>query len=472
MRQRVNLLRRSLCLVCVLASVSVAHGQFGGGGGMGGGGGNAPAPPGVEKPKFRDHMFQQGSMRVQRETGDQLVASVSVKGNRSVGLNRIMEQVQTREGRVYDFNLVMEDVRRLHKFGAFEQIQPELVEQADGMHVTFVVRERPIVQAIEFVGNRGINDRELNGRVGIAPGDPLNQFSIESARTRLVDYYHEEGFNQATIETVIGKTGYPNAVIYRVNEGPLERIGSIEIVGNTFVSSARLEKIIKSREAFLGFFNFGNRAKMDILQQDLEKLTSYYRDLGFFEAEVGKMMRYDESGKYLTLRFVVKEGPRYYVRNVELIGNQFVDTNSLKQRLRLKPGDAFDRGKLQADVTEIRYGLGSVGFIFADVQPRPTVLDEPGQLDLVYRIAEGDQYKCGEIRIHVDGDDHLVAEHVVENRLEFAPGEMLDRKKLDRSERLLKSTQIFITNPAEGALPRIVVEQPKLVDLEAAADEY
>ena len=72
-------------------------------------------------------------------------------------------------------------------------------------------------------------------------------------------------------------------------------------------------------------FNIGNTAKMDVIAADVDRLTSYYRDLGFFEAEVGLAKSYDASGKYLTLNFVVKEGARYFVRNVELVGLKFVD---------------------------------------------------------------------------------------------------------------------------------------------------
>lgn len=454
----------------LLTSGSVALGQFGGGGMGGPGGGNGPAVPGIEKPKFRDHLFEQGGMRVTREQGDQLVASISVRGNRTIGLDRIMSQVQTRPGRVYDFNLLMEDIRRLHKFGAFGEIRHEIEDTPEGVKITLVVSERPVVQAVVFLGNRALDDRELKGRVGVAPGDPLNDFAIESARTRLQDFYREEGFNQASVEATIGKPDFPNAVVFRISEGPLERIGKIEIEGNTFVSSARLEKIIKSREAFWGMFNVLNKAKIDVIEADIALLTQYYRDLGFFEAEVGKMMQYDKSGKYLNLRFVIKEGPRYFIRNIKIVGTKFVDPESLMTDLRLKSGDAFDRGKLNADVTSIRYSLGSVGFIFADVQARPTVLDEPGQVDLIYRVAEGDQYRCGELRIHVEGDDHLVAQHVIENRLDFRPGDMLDRRSLDISERLLKSTQVFTTNPAEGPPPSIKVQQPTLVDMDAVVD--
>ena len=471
-------MRKALMLPCAMCTLmlslnNLAFAQFGGGG-MGGGPGGGGAPPGVEKPKFRDHLFQRGGMRIRRESGDKLVAKVSVVGNKTVGLDRVMAEVQTRQGRFYDFNVVMEDVRRLHKFGAFGRIRPQVTEQADGVHVTFVVEERPVVQSVVFHGNHGINDRELKGRVGIEPGDPLSQFSIESGKSRLVEYYRDEGFNQATVETVTGATidgkVYPNAVVFRINEGPLERVDKIEIVGNTFVGEARLKKIIKTRGSFWNTFNIMNRAKLDVIESDIQNLTSYYRDLGFFEAEVGLMKYYDESGKYLNLRFVIKEGPRYRVRNINLVGTKYVEPSSLTTALRLKEGEYFDRGKMQADVQGIRYGLGSLGFIFADVQARPTVLDEPGTMDLVYRIAEGDQYKCGEIRIHVEGDDHLVSDHVIKNRLEFREGELLNRRNIDLSERLLKSTQVFVTNPAEGAVPRIAVQQPQLIDVESAAD--
>lgn len=466
--------RRTLkCAVVVLllSLMQSAGAQFGGG--MGGGPGGAGAPPGIEKPKFRDHLFQQGGMRVQRERGDKLVAKVTIQGNRTVGLDRVMSQIQTREGRVYDFNLVMEDVRRLHRFGAFGRIRPVMTEQADGMHVTYIVEERPVVQTVQFHGNHGINDRELRGRVGIEKGDPLNQFSIESARSRLQEYYHEEGFNQATIETVQGAVldgkNYPNAVVFRINEGPLERVKKIDVVGNTFVSAARLKKIIKTRGAFLNTFNLMNRAKMEVINSDVDNLTSYYRNLGFFDAEVGLMKYYDESGKYLNLRFVIVEGPRYKVRNIRLVGNKYVQSNSLMQSMMLKEGEYFDRAKMQSDMQKIRYGLGSLGFIFADVEVRPTVLDEPGVMDVVYKVAEGDQYRCGEIRIHVEGDDHLVSDHVIKNRLEFHEGELLDRRNIDRSERLLKAAQVFVSNPAEGALPRIAVQQPTLIDLDRAS---
>ena len=97
-----------------------------------------------------------------------------------------------------------------------------------------------------------MNNRELKGRAGIEKGDPRSEFSIESARRRLIDYYKEEGFNQVAITSSLGIKSDPGAVVFRINEGPKERISAIHIKGNTIVTEARLKKVIKSRGSFAG----------------------------------------------------------------------------------------------------------------------------------------------------------------------------------------------------------------------------
>jgi len=47
----------------------------------------------------------------------------------------------------------------------------------------------------------------------------------------------------------------------------------------------------------------------------------------------GRELDYDESGKWLTLRFVIDEGPRYVVRNVSVLGNEKFDTETLRNEL-------------------------------------------------------------------------------------------------------------------------------------------
>ena len=49
-------------------------------------------------------------------------------------------------------------------------------------------------------------------------------------------------------------------------------------------------------------------AKID---QDVDVLAAYYHNLGFLTATVGRRIEYDDDGKWITVNFVINEGPRF-----------------------------------------------------------------------------------------------------------------------------------------------------------------
>ncbi|MFG0253985.1 MAG: outer membrane protein assembly factor, partial [Rhodopirellula sp. JB053] len=454
-----------------------------GGGGMGGGG--AQAPQAEAKTKFRDHIHARAGMTFRRERGDAVVASVRIVGNRSVPAADIFSELQTRKGRFYDSETVLADVRRLNDMGSFDQVtfevkpvaaNPQAGPQSDSSKltpsvvVTFYVHERPMVAKVIFHGNRALNDREIAGRAGVSAGDPLSEFSVESGRRRLLDYYHEEGFNQASVSaTITGSDGGasagvsatdlpPGTVIFRINEGPLERIADIQIEGSTIVTEARLKKIIRSRGPMAGFLSYvGNKANMRMIDEDVNLLSSYYHTLGFLTATVGRRFEYDETGKWVTVVFVVKEGPRFTVGDVQIVGNEFITEESLRARLELHAGDMFDGTIMRRDVGEIVYGYGELGFIYAEVKPKTIMRDENGVADIVYEITEGDRWKVGRILVNIDGEPHLMRETTMLNLVDMREGDWIDRRTLELSRRRIERSQLLETNPAIAEAPDIKV---------------
>jgi len=473
-----------------------------GGGGMGGGGG-AQAPDATAKPKFRDHIHTHAGMTFRRERGDSVVAGVRIIGNRVVTTADIYAELQTRKGRFYDSETVLADVRRLNDMGSFDQVTFEVAPagsqsgaddasvdgrggtqtEASSVAVTFYVHERPMVSRVVFHGNRALNDREIAGRVGVTAGDPLSEFSVESGRRRLLDFYREEGFNQvavaATITGVPEPTGPsptgpsptdgnsaeytgadvpPGTVIYRINEGPLERIADIQIVGSTIVTESRLKKIIRSRGPMAGVLSyFNNKADMKMIDEDVNVLSAYYHTLGFLTATVGRQIEFDETGKWLTVVFVISEGPRFTIGNVQILGNEFITEESLRARLGLNVGDMFDGTIMRRDVGELVYGYGELGFIYAEVKPKTIMRDENGVADIVYEITEGDQWKIGSIHVNIDGEPHLMRETTMLNLVDMREGDLIDRKVLEMSRRRLERSQLLETNPAVAEAPDIKV---------------
>ncbi len=58
---------------------------------------------------------------------------------------------------------------------------------------------------------------------------------------------------------------------------------------------------------------FGGKVDHQKIDNDVAKLTSYYRSLGFFQAKVSRIIETADDG-WTTLRFIIHEGPRYKVR--------------------------------------------------------------------------------------------------------------------------------------------------------------
>jgi outer membrane protein insertion porin family len=342
---------------------------------------------------------------------------------------------------------------------SFDHVTFKTNESENGIEVTFIVHERPLISEIVYHGNFKINDRELKGRAGLAVRDPLSEFAVESARRRLLDYYREEGFNQAAITTAIGYNDQPGLVIFRINEGPKERIREINIEGNSVLSEARLKKIIKSRGPFfgVGLYTF-NVANLDQIDRDVDILAATYHNLGYLTATVGRRIRYDDTGKWMYVTFVINEGERFRINSVQLVGNHFVTEESLRRRLELKAGDMFDGNVLKRDVGEIVYGYGELGFIYADVQPQTIMLDEENNVDLVYRIEEGDRWKIGQIRVNIEGEPHLMRETVMLNMLDMSEGDFIDRRLLEIGRRRMTNSQLLETNPQVADPPDIIVE--------------
>jgi outer membrane protein insertion porin family len=229
-------------------------------------------------------------------------------------------------------------------------------------------------------------------------------------------------------------------------------------VGNTIADGDRLATQIGSKHPFL--YLFGGEYDRKKVEEDVEKLTNYYRGLGFFRARVGHELEFNQKENWVTIRFVIDEGPRYKVRNVSVIGNKKYGTEELLGESKLKVTNYFNQASMDADTRAISDKYGSVGYVFADIKPDLRFLEEPGQLDIVYNISEGDRYRVGKINIQIKGEYSHTQENTVRNRLFFKPGDIVDIREIRASEVALKRSQLFESNPAQGNAPKIVFTPP------------
>lgn len=398
---------------------------------------------------------------------EELVTEVRIVGAKGIPSEKFLPSVKTRASRPFQPDLIEEDVRRLHRTGLFLDVKTYTPEVPGGRLVVFEVLPRPLLHYVTYAGNRAFDAKRLAKETGLNPGDPLDNWQVEEARRRILELYRNKGFPDASVTIIEGNRPEDRGAIFLINEGRRQRIGWTDFIGNSIASDARLRTQVQTKPGWFWFL--GGLFNRETLDGDVQRLTAYYRGLGFFRARVGREIDvrpdpFDSNREWVTITFVIDEGPRYRIRNIAFFGNEKIPQEKLQGGLELKSGDYFDQNKLQLDIAKLQDKYGAIGHVFADVEVDPRFLEEPGLLDLVYRIDEGRQYQVGRINVKIQGEFPHTRLTTVLNRMSLAPTDIVDTRQLRASERRLRSSQIFEVDATRGVQPKIVFSPPELID--------
>src|SRR5207237_6671343 len=169
-------------------------------------------------------------------------------------------------------------------------------------------------------------------------------------------------------------------------------------------------------------------------EEDKEKLADFYRNEGYIDFEL-KDVKFDQSSPdKMIVRFIISEGKRYKVGNVEVKGNKLFSTDEILhgskskvgktgaggKGLEMKAGDIFTPKGLNRDRERIEDLYGSRGFIDARINPIRNANTETGTIDLVYDIDEGEKAYIEKVEIK---GNTKTKDRVIRRELAVSPGE-------------------------------------------------
>lgn len=386
------------------------------------------------------------------------VVDVRVTGNVGIPLHKIAPHIQTRAGRPFNPDLIEQDVRRLTTTRQFVSVNPTYQRVPEGVVVVFQVLERPTLRHVKYIG-ASVRRTTLDKKSGLKVGDSIDPYVVDEARHKLEEHYLSKGYSKVRVTTLEGNKPGDRGAVFLINEGPKQKVFDIEFEGNTIADDSRLKTQIQSKVPIL--YLFKGEVDQKKIDEDVDRLTAYYRGLGFFSAKIGRELEYDEEGKWATLRFIINEGPRYKVRDVAIIGNRKFQTPELAEALKLKGGKFFDQASMTRDISSLQDRYGGIGYVFCNVQADPRFMETPGELDLVYQIEEGDRYRVGRIDVRIEGEDPHTRINTVLNRIDLRPGDIVDIRRIRDSERRLKASGLFKNDPASGVSPKITFQAPE-----------
>lgn len=364
--------------------------------------------------------------------------------------------------------------------------------EGDDIYLLLDLTERPRFSRVEFLGINKTQEGELRDKVNIR-GRVVRDDVLNTAKRNIEKYYLDKGFLNTEVKIIQDRdTTLPNSVKLRfdIDTKSKVKINEIAFYGNEEITDRALKgKLKKTKEHArvaifkdiysrlldadgesltrsllntqvatseqakdyinknfkLNFFN-GSKYNPKEYREDKDKAIAFYNSKGFRDAKILQDSIYTFTEDKINIDISLKEGNKYYYRNITFTGNYIHEDKVLLAKLGIQKGDVYDKEKLDKRLNydpqkgdDVSSLYQDNGYLFFNIDP--VEINVTGDsIDLEMRIFEGPQVTVNSVGIK--GNDRT-SDHVVMREIRILPGQKFNRSLLVRTIRELSTLGYF-----------------------------
>jgi len=375
------------------------------------------------------------------------------------------------EGSAFSVEAAQQDVTSLTRLGRFQRVDATVQLLADGsVRVAYEVVMQPLIMAVQSVGNRVFKDTDITGEIEYLVGTPIDRTQLDRAARRIEARYEERGYYNAGV-SIDEKALEDGIVIFRVREGEATKVTDVRFEGNLSFTEDQLKTNIQTKDSWL---LAPKPLQMDIVEDDVAALGQFYRNQGYLDVRVDRVVTPSPDASEAIVTFVVDEGPAYTLRSTRVI---FVDgekgaTDDLEARIGVftreqidglmvaKPGDVYSEQRLRRSQEAVEAAYGALGYADVRVQRRDLRDGEKPEVDVLFIVRQGQPFRIGQVLIQ--GNSHTL-DKVVRRELDgVQPDRPANPKAIQESERrLLRSGRFGQGTEVKPGDPARITIQPE-----------
>ena len=399
-----------------------------------------------------------GSVALPGTAVAQSASSIVVQGNRRVDAETIRSYFRASPGQRLDAVAIDEAWKALMGTGLFEDVKIS----PSGGRVVVTVIEAPVINRIQFEGNRQVKDEQLAQEIQSKPRGAFSRQLVRADVQRVIDIYRASGRYDVRVDPKVIEL--PNGrvdLVFEVTEGRKTTVKRINFVGNRFYSAGKLSDVIKTtKTSILTFFKSTDNYDGDRVEADKDLLRRFYLKNGFADIRiVSAVSEFDPAQNGFVVTFVIDEGERYRFGIVDIQSNvRDVNPAALRSFIRTSAGSIYDAEAVEKSVEQMTIELAKRGYAFAQVRPRGDRNFETRTVDLFFVIDQGARAYIE--RINVRGNTRT-RDYVIRREFDVAEGDAYNHALIDRAERRLKNLSYFktvkITSEPGSAPDRVIV---------------
>ncbi|WP_416439861.1 outer membrane protein assembly factor [Leeuwenhoekiella sp. A16] len=315
------------------------------------------------------------------------------------------------------------------------------------------ITEVPELNKVTITGIKEKKTKELIDDNNLKKGAKVTENLITTTKFYIENKYKKEGYLNSKVNIItrpVEDSTKAEKVDMLINIEKSDRVKIDDIVfeGNEQLSDAKLRKQMKNTKK-KNLIRFWKRSKYiaDDYEEDKEAVVNKYKEKGFRDARITSDTLIHSGEDLITLKLNVEEGEKYYIGDINFLGNTVYTDRQLANQLGLAKGDVYNGVLLKEriakegdpDADDLSNLYKNSGYLFSTINP-VEVNVENDTIDFEIRITEGKLAYFD--RITVAGNEKT-NDRVIYRTLRTAPGKRYSQAAVLQTVRELGQTGFF-----------------------------
>ena len=285
-----------------------------------------------------------------------VINRIAFEGNSKVKDEQLKLEIQSKERGTLSRPLVQSDVQRIievyRRSGRYDvTVDPKIIELPNNrVDLVFEIAEgeKTGIKTIDFVGNHAYSSYRLRDVIKtsatgilafLQTGNTYDPDRIEADRELLRRFYLKHGYIDVRIVAARGeydpqRRGF--VVTFIIEEGEQYRVGSVDIRSNVpRLSPGLLQSKLRMYS--------GDVYNAELLEKSVEDMTIEGAREGFAFISVRPQADRDYKERRVNLAFVVDDGQRVYIEQINIHGNIRTRDNVIRREFDVAEGDPYNR---------------------------------------------------------------------------------------------------------------------------------
>jgi outer membrane protein assembly factor BamA len=372
------------------------------------------------------------------------IVEITVTGTQKFPADQIITASGLKPGDAVTAQQIQDAANRLAALGIFSTINFRYTTKADGIALNFQVKEAPSYP-ISFDNFPWFSDQELadaiRTEVGLFSGEAPGSGALIDEMTIVLENLlaSKKLKGSVTHQLLAQAIGDGMMMQFRV-EGPALRIQSVQFGDSLATSSEHLKDRIPDLKG-----QPYSRFAIEVFEN--EHVRPLYANRGFLRAQIGSPQAHltvdldNPAAPGVDVLILVTRGPAYSWKGASWQGNTAFTSTVLDGAFGLKPGDVADGMKIEAEWQRIESEYRRHGYLDVKLNPLQEFDEANRQVSYHVDIAEGPQYRMGDMVIT---GLSLDAEKRLRRVWQLAAGQVFDNGYYDNMTKELQKPTVAV----------------------------